>query len=85
MVHAFNKDQDTLASLLKIIEELGHFKDLDALLDKVLLEARRLINADAGSIFLVEGQVLKFSYIHNDSLFNFPSNKYLYTQRSIGN
>ena len=83
MVHTFDKDQQTLASLLKIIEELGHFKDLDALLDKVLLEARRLINADAGSIFLVEGQTLIFSYIHNDSLFNFPSTKYLYTNEVL--
>ena len=51
------------------MERLYQVKDIDALLDEVLLEARRLTNADAGSIYLIENQVLNFSYIHNDTLF----------------
>ena len=59
------------------MEGLYHLKDLDALLDQVLLQARRLTNADAGSIYIIENQVLHFSYIHNDSLFGPDgSNKY---------
>jgi len=75
--------QDTLTRLLTFIEESSHIKDLDALLDRVLLEARQLTHADAGSIFLVDNKVLKFSYIHNDTLFAAPGNKYLYSNQTL--
>ncbi len=77
------KNQDTLTRLLTFIEESSHIKDLDALLDRVLLEARRLTHADAGSIFLVGNNVLNFSYIHNDTLFAAPGNKYLYSNQTL--
>ena len=41
-----------------------------AILDRLLYEARKLVRADAGTIFLVDGGDLVFSYVHNDSLFN---------------
>ena len=77
------KNQDTLTRLLTFIEESSHIKDLDALLDRVLLEARGLTHADAGSIFLVDNNVLNFSYIHNDTLFAAPGNKYLYSNQTL--
>ena len=49
---------------------LRELKSVDAILDRVLLEARRLVRADAGTIFLVEGDTLVFSNVHNDSLFS---------------
>ncbi len=61
--------QADLARLLAIMEELYQVQDLDALLDQVLFQARRLTNADAGSIYIIENQVLNFSYTHNDTLF----------------
>lgn len=79
MVKEINENQDMLNEILSIIEKLSHFKDLDALLDKVLLEARRLTNADAGSIYLVDNNVLNFSYTHNDTLFGETNNKEIYT------
>ncbi len=72
-------------SLLNIIlekqEKLHHIRDLNTLLDSLLYETRALTNSDAGSIFLVEGGKLLFSYVQNDSLFkkDFLSNKYIYT------
>jgi len=75
---------DLVHRLLEIMEELHHLKDLDALLDQVLLQARRLTNAEAGSIYTIENQVLQFSYIHNDHLFSpASSSKYLYSNHTL--
>ncbi|MBM4294182.1 MAG: HD domain-containing protein [Deltaproteobacteria bacterium] len=79
----FKDDQDTLRRILNTVEESGHIKDLDALLDRVLLDARHLTRADAGSIFLVENNVLNFRNIHNDTLFTTPSNKYIYSSHTL--
>ena len=66
------------------MEGLYHLKDLDTLLDQVLLQARRLTNADAGSIYTIENRLLRFSYIHNDSLFSpESSSKYLYSNHTL--
>ncbi|MBF0111265.1 MAG: HD domain-containing protein [Desulfamplus sp.] len=64
---ACNTD-DRLTELLKINDELNHIKDIDSLLDAILYETRRLTNADAGSIFLIENRMLNFSYVQNDTL-----------------
>lgn len=75
---------DLITKLLDIMESLYHLKDLDTLLDQVLLQARRLTNADAGSIYTIENQVLRFSYIHNDSLFAPESSrKYLFSHHTL--
>jgi HD-GYP domain-containing protein (c-di-GMP phosphodiesterase class II) len=57
--------------LQKIIQlgiEVAQISDLDVLLKKVLDEARALVNADAGSIYVKEGNNLKFSYTQNETL-----------------
>jgi HD-GYP domain-containing protein (c-di-GMP phosphodiesterase class II) len=56
--------------LLSFNEELAGLRDVDAILDRILLQARSVARADAGSIFLVEGDSLRFSYVHNDTLFD---------------
>ncbi|MCX7991894.1 MAG: HD domain-containing protein [Proteobacteria bacterium] len=43
-------------------------KDLDILLEKILLTARSFTNADAGSIYIKENNKLKFKYTQNDTL-----------------
>jgi hypothetical protein len=71
---------DIVRDILKVIEELNTLKDVDAILDKVLAEARTMTGADAGSIYLIEGDRLRFSYVHNDTLFQGPdASKHLYT------
>jgi response regulator RpfG family c-di-GMP phosphodiesterase len=62
---------DRKQKLQRIIQlglEISQIKDLDILLEKVLTEARRLVNADAGSLYIVEENKLKFSYAQNDTL-----------------
>lgn len=65
-----NSRDEMIARILDTIEELNHFKDVNAILDRILYEARRLSNADAGSIFICEKDRLRFGYVHNDSLFS---------------
>ncbi len=43
--------------------------DMNSVLDSLLLRARQICNADAGTIYLVEGDELVFSYSHNDTIF----------------
>lgn len=62
--------QDITARILKRIEELNYLNDIDAILDKILYEARLLTVADAGSIFIREDDALRFAYVHNDTLFS---------------
>jgi len=59
------------SKLLKVIQlgfEISQIKDIDLLLEKVLTEARCFTNCDAGSIYVKEGDQLRFSYTQNDSL-----------------
>lgn len=75
---------DIVRDILQIIEELNSLKDVDAILDKVLSEARQMTRCDAGSIYLVEGESLRFSYVHNDTLFKGPgANKHNYTNFTL--
>jgi response regulator RpfG family c-di-GMP phosphodiesterase len=64
-----NYSRETTASIMKKIEELNHLNDIDTILDKILFEARQLSQADAGSIFIMEDDKLRFGYVHNDTLF----------------
>ncbi len=57
------------ASILGKIDELNHLNDVNTLLDRILYESRKFSKADAGSIFLLEDEMLRFSYVHNDTLF----------------
>lgn len=76
--------EDIYSNLLQIMEKLSHIKDVHALLDAVLLQARQFTRADAGSIYLVENNVLNFSYIHNDTLFGSSGgNRYLYANHTL--
>ncbi len=75
------KNTKRISELLKISEKLNHIKDIDSLLDNILLEARKFTRADAGSIFLADGDKLKFSYVQNDSIAKIDegNNKYIYS------
>jgi len=70
--------------LLSTIEMIYHIRDFDSLLETILLEARRFVNADAGTIYLSAGNKLYFSYMQNDTLFPEGSKeKYLGSNLSI--
>lgn len=69
-----NYARDKVLSILRSTEEINHLNDVDAILDRILFESRKLTRADAGSIFLVNNESLSFSYVHNDTLFREDEN-----------
>ena len=61
-------EKEKLQVLNKLGMDLNQVTDLDILLEKVLSEARRFVNADAGSIYLKEEpDILKFAFTQNDT------------------
>jgi len=56
-----------LQNIIEMEHMLGEIQDLDVLLEKILSEARKIVNADAGSIYVVEDDNLKIKYAQNDT------------------
>lgn len=55
-------DTRRLQTLLNVSASLDQSNDLDALLDRILTEARAFSSADSGTIYLVDGDRLRFAY-----------------------
>jgi HD-GYP domain-containing protein (c-di-GMP phosphodiesterase class II) len=60
--------QVALENLVEINNELNKIQDLDIVLERILTLARSITNADAGSIYLYENNVLSIRYSQNDTL-----------------
>ncbi|HSW59511.1 MAG TPA: phosphohydrolase, partial [bacterium] len=60
--------QMTVERISQIILDLNLINDLDSLLEKILTETRALTNADAGTIYLKEGDDLVFKNFQNNTL-----------------
>jgi HD-GYP domain-containing protein (c-di-GMP phosphodiesterase class II) len=58
---------DEVQRIIRIDSELNKIRDYDILLERVLLEARRVVHADAGSIYVKEGDVISIKFAHNDT------------------
>jgi response regulator RpfG family c-di-GMP phosphodiesterase len=70
--------------LLEASERLYQIKDLDALLERVLSEARSFVNADAGTLYMASGGHLSFSFVQNDTLFRGETkDKYISSGQSL--
>jgi len=48
--------------------ELSKIKDIDLLLELILFKARQLTNSEAGSIYIKEGNYLRFAFSQNDTI-----------------
>jgi len=82
-----------LESMIRTDSELNQIQDLDILLERVLLEARKVVNADAGSIYVgqmveedgVISEKLAIKYSQNDTLQKElpPGQKLIYSVFSI--
>jgi len=57
-----------LAELIEIGIALTSERDLYALLDRILDQARRFTRAEAGTLFLRDGEHLRFAVVQNDLL-----------------
>lgn len=61
-------NQINFDKILKITQELLQTQDLDMLLEHMLTEVRGIVNADAGSIYLIERSTLRFNCTQNSTL-----------------
>jgi GAF domain-containing protein len=57
-----------LRELIQIGIALSSERDLRMLLERIVAEARRFTNAEAGTLFLREGSVLRFAVVQNEVL-----------------
>ena len=61
-------DSEKLREIITIDSDLNKIQDQDILLERILQVARKLVNADAGSIYLHKEGKLEISYSQNDTL-----------------
>ena len=61
-------EKEKLGVLTELGTELNQVKDLDILMEHILTEARRFVNADAGSIYIRDNRHLRFTYTQNATL-----------------
>ncbi len=61
-------EKEKLDTLTHLMIELNQVSDLDILMEHILTQARRFVNADAGSIYIVDSDRLQFTYTQNDTL-----------------
>jgi HD-GYP domain-containing protein (c-di-GMP phosphodiesterase class II) len=61
-------EKEKIDLITQISIDLNEVKDIDLLLDRILSNARRFFSADAGSIYLKEGDQLRFGNTQNETL-----------------
>ncbi len=61
-------DSEILREIISIDSKLNKTQDHDILLETILSEARRITNADAGSIYVKRGDILYIKHAQNASL-----------------
>lgn len=67
-------ETEKLNALMELGIKFNQVQDMDILMEHLLTEARRFVNADAGSIYIRDEDHLNFTYTQNDTL-----------QRRLGN
>ncbi len=60
-------DDSKYRQIISIDSDLNKIQDLDILLERILKEARRAVSADAGTIYIRNGNKLDFTYSQNDT------------------
>ena len=63
-----NSEVNKLQEIIRVGSQLNEIQDLDILLERILTEARNVVNADAGSIYIREGDHLVFSHVQNETM-----------------
>lgn len=58
-------DEHDIRGIIQIDSELNKIQDSDLLLERILLEARRVVGAEAGTIYVKDGDKLNFKYSQN--------------------
>lgn len=82
--YVFEKPIEAVSHILNVFAGLKELKGLDAILDKILAESRKLAGADAGTIFLVKDGELHFSHVHNETLLKAEDiNQHIYLNATL--
>ncbi|ULQ60188.1 HD domain-containing protein [Brucepastera parasyntrophica] len=68
MPHESHSREEILSNIIETEAYLDTIRDADVLLEQILTEARRVANADAGSIYVADGDRLSIRYAQNDTL-----------------
>jgi len=55
--------------LQELRDTLSHYRDENVILDLILYKSREMTRAEAGTVYIVDGEELVFAYAHNDHLF----------------
>ena len=78
-------EKEKIDLITQISLDINEVKDIDLLLEKILTSVCTFFNADAGSIYLKEGDGLKFSYSRNNTLQKRlpPGKKLIYNTFSV--
>jgi HD-GYP domain-containing protein (c-di-GMP phosphodiesterase class II) len=78
-------EREKIDLITRISLDINKVKDLDLLLESILTNSRTFFNADAGSIYLKDGDELRFSYTQNVTLEKrlAPRKKLIYTTFTI--
>jgi len=78
-------EKEKIDLITQISLDINQVKDVDILLERILTNARKFFNANAGSIYLKDGDELKFSYTQNDTLQSRlgPKKKLIYSTFSL--
>lgn len=59
--------EEKLQHIIELEQKINEIQDVDVLLERILKETRGIVNADAGSIYVVDGKNLKIKYAQNDT------------------
>ena len=67
MNRGIENETERLKTIIQMDAQLNKIQDLDILLERVLTESRRAVGADAGTIYIRNGNKLDFKYTQNDT------------------
>lgn len=67
MSASFESREAKLKKIIELEKILNEIQDIDVLLERILTEARSIVRADAGSIYVYENGTLKIRYSQNDT------------------
>lgn len=78
-------EKEKINLITQISLDINEAKDIDLLMERILTNVQRFFNADAGSIYLKQGEQLQFSHTQNDTLRKRlgPGKKLIYNTFSI--
>ncbi|MCP4132813.1 MAG: HD domain-containing protein [bacterium] len=78
-------ENEKLREIIRLGAELNNVQDVDILLERILYEARTFVDADAGTIYVRQGDHLVFSHAQNDTKQRElpPGDKLIYSTFSV--